>query len=162
MSEKQNTQQPGNLTLSRDTNGAVKEVMEVIKRLEGVYKDETEALHRTDTKTFMSLQQKKLSAAHDYQNVIAQIIARKGELNNLDPALKDRLDKLHAQFSDISKENMKAIERMQRCTEKLGNTIRNAAIRSIQKDRGYSYTETGSIPNTSRKKAVSSGLSETV
>lgn len=163
MSETKKTQeQPGSLKLSRDRNGAINEVMDVIKALSKVYEHETDALRNSDTKTFMALQQNKLAAAHDYQSAMAQMIARKNELNDLDPSMKDRLEKLHDNFSEISKENMKAIERMQRCTEKLGNTIRNAAIQSIQKDRGYSYTENGDIPTTSRRKAVSSGLSETV
>ena len=163
MSETEKTQeQPGSLKLSRDRNGAINEVMDVIKALSKVYEHETDALKKSDTKTFMALQQNKLAAAHDYQSAMAQMIARKDELNDLDPSMKDRLEKLHDNFSQISQENMKAIERMQRCTEKLGNTIRNAAIQSIQKDRGYSYTENGDIPNASRRKAVSSGLSETV
>ena len=148
--------------LSRDTNAAVKDVMDIIKALGKVYNEETEALKKTDTKKFMAMQDKKIAAAHEYQSAMAQMIARKNELKNADPAMKDRLQKLHDNFSDISKENIQAIDRMQRCTERLGNTIRNAAIKTVQHQRGYSYGETGSIPNTSRKKAVSSGLSETV
>ncbi len=149
-------------SLPRDTNVAIKDVMDIIKCLGKVYSEENEALKRSDTKKFMALQEKKLTAAHEYQSAMAQMIARKNELKTADPAMKDRLKKLHSNFSAISEENMRSIERMQRCTERLGNTIRTAAIKSAHNTRGYSYGETGAISNISRKKAVSSGLSETV
>jgi len=149
-------------SLPRDTNVAIKDVMDIIKCLGKVYSEENEALKHADTKRFMALQEKKLAATHDYQSAMAQMIARKNELKTADPAMKDRLKKLHNNFSTISEENMRSIERMQRCTEKLGNTIRSAAIKSAHNTRGYSYGETGAISNISRKKAVSSGLSETV
>ncbi len=158
--EQQQPKQPK--LLSRDTNAAMNDVMDIIKTLGKVYDEETEALKRTDTKTFMAMQERKIAVAHEYQSAMAQMIARKNELKNADPTMKDRLRKLHDNFSAISEENMNAIERMQRCTERLGNTIRNAAIKSAQTQRGYSYSQTGAIPNTSQKKAVSSGLSETV
>mgnify|MGYP003635084595 CR=1 FL=1 len=148
--------------LSRDTNTAIKDVMDTITALGKVYSEETEALKKTDSQKFMDLQSKKIANAHEYQSVMAQMIARKNELKTADPATKDRLKKLHENFAEISQENLRAIERMQRTTERLGNTIRSAAIKAAQHQRGYSYSETGSIPNTSRKKAVSSGLSETV
>lgn len=144
------------------THAAMKDVMDTIKALGNVYREETEALEKSDTKAFMAMQDKKIHAAQEYQTVMAQMVARKNELKTADPAIKDRLDKLHKGFQALSKQNLDAIDRMQRCTERLGNTIRNAAIKSEQTKRGYSYSETGAIPNTSRKKAISSGLSETV
>ncbi len=164
MNMKNNPEQEQQKTkpLPRDTNAAIKDVMDVIKSLGKVYSEENEALKKSDTKKFMALQEKKIAATHEYQSVMAQMISRKNELKTADPAMKDRLKKLHENFSAISEENMRSIERMQRCTERLGNTIRSAAIKTAHHQRGYSYGETGAISNISRRKAVSSGLSETV
>ncbi len=165
MNKKNNTEQQNRKkvkSLPRDINAAIKSVIDIIKQLGEVYSEENKALKQADTKKFMALQEKKISATHEYQTIMAQMIARKNDLNKADPEMKDRLKKLHNNFSTISKENMRSIERMQRCTERLGNTIRSAAVRSAHNTRGYSYGETGAISNISRKKAVSSGLSETV
>lgn len=148
--------------LPRDTNAAIKDVMRTITILDAVFDEETKILKSSDTKAFMALQDRKIAAAQMYETHMQQMIARKKELTTADPALKDRLKAQYEEFSKTSIDNLLAIQRMQRNTDKLGNKIRSAAIKAAQKDRGYSYSETGAIPNASRKKAVSSGHSETV
>lgn len=148
--------------LPKDTNAALRDVMKTIKNLEHVYEEENKALNNTDGKKFLSLQDKKIQAARHYQQNMEEMLARKNELKKADPATKEKLKALYAHFAETSQKNMQAIERMQRCTERLGNTIRSAAIKSAQKQRAYSYGETGAINGTAQRKAVSSGLSETV
>ena len=89
------------------------------------------------------------------------MMARKGELSKADPGLKNNLKALHRDFSELSRKNIEAIERMQRCTERLGNTIRNAAIRDARNQRTFNYEGTGAFSNQAQKKIVSSGISET-
>ena len=149
-------------TLSKDTNTALREVTSTIKKMEQVFVDETKALNEIDSKAFMALQEQKLSIAREYHNDMGQILARKDELKKADPAIKNTLDKMHEKFSEITKNNLKAIERMGRCTERLGDTLRNAAIRSAQKQRSYSYGENGAISSASKRRAISSGISENV
>lgn len=148
--------------LPRDTNAALQGVMSTIKTLEQVYQEENKVLNKMDSKGFIALQDRKLNAARDYQNVMGQILSRKNEIAKADPAVKQRLKDAHAEFSEISRKNLEAIERMQRCTERLGNTIRSAAIKSAQTQRSFSYGENGALSNSTQNKAVSSGLSETV
>jgi hypothetical protein len=148
--------------LPRDTNAAIRDVMETIDVLGKVYAAETQALHKTDTHTFLAIQSKKIEAAHNYEMLMGQMMARKGELSKADPSLKNSLKALHKDFSDLSQKNIEAIERMQRCTERLGNTIRNAAIRDARNQRTFSYEGTGAFSNNAQKRVVSSGLSETV
>ena len=147
--------------LPKDTNAAVRAVLAVTETMSKLFAEETEALINIDNATFLKLQERKLDAAQDYQNVMSQMMARKNELAHADPALKQKLKEMQGEFSEISDKNLDALGRMQRCTEKLGNTIRSAAIKEAQKGRGYSYGEDGSISKVSKKKAVSSGLSET-
>ncbi len=148
--------------LPLDTNAALLEVTHTIKNLGGVYVEETEALNNIDNKRFLELQAKKLIAAREYQNDMGQMLERKDEINKSSSASKNILKEVHEEFQEISRKNMEALERMQKCTEKLGNTLRSAAIRDAHKLNGYSYGDNGAIPNAASKKVVSSGLSETV
>lgn len=148
--------------LSQNTNLALKDVMRSIRALEKVYERENKVLMKMDSKGFMAIQDEKHAVAKNYQNVMTQMLARKDELVKADPKLKQVLKNAYADFSEHSKRNLDAIERMQRSTERLGNTIRNAAIRSAQTQRSYSYSENGALSHSTRNKAVSSGLSETV
>ncbi len=149
-------------TLSRDTNKALGEVATTVRNLGKVYKEEIDALKKYDNNGFMALQDKKLLAAREYQNDMGQIIARKNEIKMASMSAKDRLKKVQIEFAELSSKNLEAIERMKRCTERLGNTIRHAAIRDAQVSSGYGYSENGAISNSAKRKAVSSGLSETV
>ncbi|PCI99708.1 MAG: hypothetical protein COB14_05850 [Alphaproteobacteria bacterium] len=149
-------------TLSKDTNTALREVASTINKMSKVFVEETDALNKTDRNAFIALQEQKLLTAQEYQSDMGQMIGRKNELTSADPAMKERLKKMQADFAEISSKNLEALSRMQRCTEKLGNTIRNAAIHAAQKQNGYSYGENGAISNAAKRKAISSGLSETV
>ena len=146
----------------KDPNSALRDVIDTIKVLSGLYQDETEALVKSDTQTFMSLQPKKLEVAQTYQDRMSFVMAHKNDLHRADNALKNRLKTMQTSFAELSQKNMEAINRMQRCTERLGNSIRSAAIQSAQHQRAFSYGETGAIPNATQKKVVSSGISETV
>ncbi len=149
-------------TLPKDTNAALIEVTNTIKKLGGVYEEETQALNNIDNKRFFALQEKKLLVAREYQNSMGQMLERKNEVSNTSPAMKKKLQEAHEEFKEISRKNMESLARMQRCTERLGNTLRSAAIRDAHKQSGYSYGNNGAISSSSSKKAVSSGLSETV
>ncbi|MBI1300141.1 MAG: hypothetical protein GC137_00645 [Alphaproteobacteria bacterium] len=145
-----------------DTNAALREVVTRMSVLNDVFEEETKALNNIDNDTFIALQDKKLAVAIEYQDCITQIMGRKNEIKRADPALRERLKEMQAKFQDISKRNMEALERMHRCTERVGNTIRNAAVKAANKERGYSYGEDGNIPSSAKKRSVSTGLSETV
>lgn len=145
-----------------DMRTAVVDVIETIRALNTLYSEETDALKRSDSKAFMALQDQKIKSAQEYHNKMAHILAYKEDVKRIDAPLKDRLRQLQNEFQAISKENVAAIERMQRCTERLGNRLRTAAVNSAQQQRSFSYSETGAIPNATQKKVVSSGVSETV
>lgn len=150
-----------NKTLSANIGSAINDTMEAIKDLGNVYAEETAALKKTDTNKFMALQSRKVEAAHNYQDVMTQMISRKNELAKIDPATKERLRKLHSNFVDLSNKNLDALERMKRCTDRLGNTIRNAVVKSARQQQTFSYGESGQISSASRRKAISAGLYET-
>lgn len=150
-----------NQVLPQNTDAALQEVMKTIDALRLVYEEESIALKDMNAHLFLALQDKKIDAARQYQVHMGQMIARKDEIARAAPALRSKLEQAHKDFQDVSTKNMIAIERMQRCTERLGNTIRNAAIRAAQDMRTYNYGENGTITNSTRNKVVSAGLSET-
>lgn len=148
--------------LPRDTNNALREIMKSITTLAKLYDKETDALDSTDTNLFMGLQDEKLVIARTYQSHMAQMLARKEDLRSADPTLKQKLQEMHNAFTATSQKNMEALARMQRCTERLGNTVRLAALRSAQSNRACSYGETGAASGSTQRKAVSAGMNETV
>ncbi len=166
MSNTQTTEQtapaPGQKAhvLSQNPGKAMREVMDAIDALQGIYVDETEALTNADTETFLSLQDRKLTAAHNYQSSIQQMLERKDEMREADPALINTLQGMQKDFSELAKKNAEALQRMNRCMERLGNTIRRAAKEAAQKQRTFSYDSTGAI-NKTEGKGVSTGISET-
>ncbi len=149
-------------TLPKDTNAALLEMTHTIKKLGGIYVEETEALNNIDNDRFLAIQENKLTVAQEYRENMVQMLDRKDEVSKSSPAMKRNLQKIYEEFQEISRKNMESLVRMQKCTESLGNTLRSAAIRDAHKQNGYSYGDNGSISKTSRKKPVSSGLSETV
>lgn len=139
---------------------AMQEMMSTIDALRNIYIRETEALDGADTKTFLSMQDEKLEAARNYQSRIQQMLSRKDEMRKADPSLRRRLQEMQNDFSQLARKNAESLKRMDRCVERLGNTIRRAAKEEARKQRSFSYDATGSMRHTERK-AVSTGLSET-
>lgn len=142
-------------------NDALRDMVKRIETMLAVYDQETEALNATDSKTFLELQDKKIEAVQRYQSGMAQLMAYKEELKAADPALKNQIRDMQVGFAEKAQKNMDALARMKRCTERLGNTLRHAAVASVQQQRTYSYGENGSITGGGLHKPVSSGLSET-
>ena len=153
-------QEMANAMLSKNPNSAMQDMMSRIDELRDIYIRETEVLESTDSSAFLALQEEKLTAAQNYQNGIVQLLERKEEMRKADPALKQKLTDMQQDFSDLAKKNSKALERMKRCTDRLGDTIRKAAKDAVQKQRALNYTEVGHMQNT-EKKSITTGLNET-
>lgn len=137
--------------LHRDPNKAMQQMMESIDQLRNVYEQETEALKTADTNSFLSLQQHKMDSAASYERGINELIARKDEMQAVEPQIKKKLNKMQEDFSELSMRNMDALQRMQRTVERLGGTIRTAAKEAAQKQRVFSYGQNGQIENDERK-----------
>ena len=148
--------------LPGDTMHAIGDVIAAAQCLEDIYCAEIDALQKPDTEAFMSLQSDKIEAAQHYYATMTQMIARKDELETIDSATKEKLYAMHAQFSKTATNNMKAVKRMQRYTGRMGKTLRDAAIRAVQKHNASGYGQDGKMAEQSPRKAISSGLSETV
>lgn len=146
----------------KDMNAALNDAMTSVQKLGTIYTTETNALNTMDQEAFSNIQAKKLDATKTYQDIMASILRHKGDIQKADPAIKEKIRAVYADFKKKSQQNIEALNRMERATQRLGNTLRNAAIREAQKDRKYSYGATGSIPVKANRRAVSSGLSETV
>jgi superfamily II helicase len=146
--------------LSANPKKAVEQAIRNIESLSEIYTRETEALSASDTQAFFALQDEKLSAANLYQKSIEELIQRKEEIKAVDPEIKSKLTAMQDSFAQLTKRNMDALQRMQRTTERLGNTIRRSAKDAAKQKRTFSYGENGQLDNNS-KRGVSMGLSET-
>ena len=146
--------------LSSDPQKAIQEMMETIDRMRNVYELETDALENLDTKAFLSLQNEKLQTTNIYKSGIEDILARKDEMKKIDPAIKKELERMQADFTELSAKNMSALKRMQRTMERLGNTVQKVAKESVKKQRVFSYGESGKLHSDDDKR-VSIGVSET-
>jgi ElaB/YqjD/DUF883 family membrane-anchored ribosome-binding protein len=148
------------LRLSSNPKKAMQEMMDTIDELRAVYQQETQALLASDADGFMAMQDAKLNAARNYQDGIAQMIARKEEMKSVDPVLKSQLRTMQADFSKLADKNMRALHRMQKAMERFGSTLREAARDAVKKERSTGYTANGKML-MDETKSISSGISET-
>ncbi|MBU0800696.1 MAG: flagellar protein FlgN [Alphaproteobacteria bacterium] len=143
--------------LSRDPRKAMEEMMATIDALRTVYVEETDALEKCDTQTFLALQDRKIASANKYQSGIAQILARKDEMRAADPTLRIRLVTMQEDFSNLSARNIEALNRVSRGVKKLGDRIMNSARDAAAKD-AVNYGKKGLL--NKYKGPVSIGVSE--
>lgn len=146
--------------LSQEPNKAMQEMMETIDQVRNVYERETEALDRLDSKMFLAIQDEKLEATNIYKTRIEEILRRKAEMKNVDPRLKQNLATMQANFAELSSRNMNALKKMQKTMTRLGETVQKVAKDSVNKDRAFSYGQSGKLDSHERK-TVSIGVSET-
>lgn len=147
------------LSLSADTEIAAEEMLGTIAAMHRVYTDETQALEAADIQTFMALQDSKIEAASLYHDAMRQMMTRKNELRALNPSLKAKLEAAEKKFSELTQRNLKALERMNRTTERLGETILNAVKKEAQSRNIFTYGENGTTHHA-EKRPVSMGLNE--
>ena len=147
------------IKLARDPNKAMQQMMDIIDHLREVYVAETEALSTMDTNRFVSLQDEKLSKASAYESGIRELVARKDEMKSVDTHLKNKLNKMQEDFADLTQQNLNALERMSRTTERLGKTLYGAAKEAAKRERVFSYGENGRIDHDT-KKQITTGINE--
>ncbi len=143
--------------LPQNPQQAMQEMMETIDALRSIYVEENDALEAVDTEKFMSLQEKKINAARDYQNSVEQIIHRKDEFQNTSPSLHEKLQKMQAEFTEITGKNLKNLDRMQKGLRRLNDRVMHAARRAVQSE-SVNYGATGNINKNER--SVSIGVNE--
>lgn len=153
--------QDQSMSNSAGTREALQQMMGMVEALRETYTLETEAIKRMDARLFMSLQDQKNEQAYAYKRAFISLSGKKDELKNLEPSLKQQLNKMHAEFSELSRANLKAMDRMQRSLERLKKTIHKAARDASQSGRAISYTDTGALPSQSTLN-LSIGLNEQV
>lgn len=150
-----------NAMLNRDPNRAMQDMMDTIDSLRHVYEEETDALLNVDTKAFLALQDEKFRRAKAYQTGVEELLSRKGEMKDVEPELKRKLEKMQKDFAELSHSNMIALDRMQRTMERLNGTIRGAMKEAVKKQRGVSYNQIGRLEDGGTRKTISGSLSET-
>jgi uncharacterized protein YukE len=136
--------------LSSDPNKAMQEMMSTIDTLRSSLVEETKALKDADTQTFMSLQDEKLTVARDYLEGMTQLLARKDELKAADPTLRERLEKMRAEFAETAHENHAALERMRNGMKRLGDRIMETARTAAKKEEQLVYGSTGQMQSGSK------------
>lgn len=149
------------LRLSGNPKKAMQEMMDTIDQLREVYLKETQALLTSDAAGFMALQDTKIAAARNYQQGVVQMVSRKEEMKEVDPALRSQLQHMQADFSKLATKNMKALERMQKAMDRFGGTLREAAREAVKKDRSTSYTANGKMSVDEAKRITAGTISET-
>ena len=136
--------------LSKNPNNAMQEMMETIDRLRFSLIEETTALKDADTQTFLELQDKKIDVARDYLEGMTQLLARKDELKNADPSLKNRLEKMRIEFADTAHENHAALDRMKNGMKRLGERIMESAREAARKEEQLIYGSSGHMQSGSK------------
>lgn len=143
--------------LSNDPNQAMLEMMQALDALRTVYTDENKALTTSDTRRFMDLQERKIEAAQRYHDTAAQVIERREELKAADPALRRKLQDMHADFSILTETNLASIERMNKSVKRLGERVVKSARDAAMRDTS-SYSRKGTLYRNDRP--ISTGVNE--
>ncbi len=143
--------------LSRNPEKAMQEMLDKIDALRSVYVEENDALLHADTMKFISLQDEKLRAAREYKSGTEQIIQRRIEFKDIDPALRQKLTDKHSEFSDLAAVNLEALARMRKSVQRLGDRIMVAARDAAQKS-APNYGASGNLGKKDRR--VSIGINE--
>lgn len=150
-----------NAILSSDPEQAINEIMASIDVLRGIYRDETEALSTSNAQGFLEMQDEKSKATRRYQKSISEILVRREEIKAADPALKDRLTALYAEFTQELEGNQQALSRVKTTTQRLKNSIGKATREAAQKKTALRYGKSGALHSDPRR-ILSTGLIETV
>lgn len=143
------------MTLSHDPALALNEMMMTIDALRQVYVAETAALKASDTKGFLSLQDAKIEAAQKYHDGFTEFMLRKDEMAKTNPEARKLFGRKQQEFSKIAAENLDALGRMNRITDRLGQRIMRAARENAARD-GVAYGSGGDM-NLHRNKVLSTG-----
>ena len=144
--------------LSPDPVRALQDMMLAIDALRAVYMEETKALKTADTKAFFEIQPRKITAAQNYHAGIVEAVARKDELLQVHPQMRSLFRRKQEEFSTIANENLEALDRMRRTTDRLGNRIMQAA-RDAAVRNGVSYGARGNMAGY-KNRPVTMGLNE--
>ena len=155
----QNEQATKAFILSGDPNKAMQQMMDTIDSLREVYREENDALHSSDTKRFLGLQDRKIAIARDYQEGAQQMLERKSDLKGIDMRLKEQLVEMQKDFSGLMTDNIKELNRMRRGVNRLNDKIMSSA-RDTARTKNVNYSQAGSLNINER--AGSLGLSEQV
>lgn len=139
---------------------ALQEAIGHIMALQTIYRKENDVLSRADTNGFLALQNEKLEAAQLYQSSIKGLLTRKDEIKTASASLKNKLQVMQKDFSALTAENLVLVQRMRRCTDRLGETLMNAAREAVRRQRPLNYTADGRFEDNENK-SVSTGINET-
>lgn len=143
--------------LSGDPNKAMQQMMDTIDSLREVYREENDALSHSDTKRFLSLQDRKIEIARNYQDGAQQLLERKSDLKKINLDLKDKLVDMQSEFSGLMSENLKQLDRMRRGVNRLNDKIMTSA-RESARTKNVNYSQGGNLNLNER--SVSIGLNE--
>ncbi|MCK5518269.1 MAG: hypothetical protein KAI61_02545 [Alphaproteobacteria bacterium] len=121
----------------------VQETLIVISAFSNLLVKETKALKKANFKTIKTLQADKKLLAKQYHANITALSARREELQELDLALREKLNKERASFSVILEENLQALDLAQNSTKRLVNRILEAARHAVTEERQTNYSNDG-------------------
>ncbi|MCK5556156.1 MAG: hypothetical protein KAI76_07960, partial [Alphaproteobacteria bacterium] len=121
----------------------VQETLIVISAFSNLLVKETKALKKANFKTIKTLQADKKLLAKQYHANITALSARREELQEIDLALREKLNKERASFSVILEENLQALDLAQNSTKRLVNRILEAARHAVTEERQTNYSNDG-------------------
>lgn len=152
---------PRPIALPGDTKKAAKAMLNIIGDVKDVYARETEALKTYDIQAFQAIQEEKMMTVLRYQSGVQQMQERREEIRANAPEFRMQLEEEHANFTVMLQRNMDAIKRAKSTMARMTDRLRSAAQDAVKKDYATSYGETGSVNDPTKKKPLSTGISET-
>jgi hypothetical protein len=128
-----------------------------LQQLISLYEFENILLQQADSKKFLILQDQKITLSMRYESVMKDLLGAGSELRDLIPApLKNTIQQLRVQMANIADQNLKALDRMQKTTDKMNDLIL-LAVRHAASSPNPAYNASGTLYQ-SMPKTVSVGV----
>ncbi len=136
---------------------STKDLVPLLQQLISLYEFENILLQQADSKKFLILQDQKITLSMRYESVMKDLLGAGSELRDLIPApLKNTIQQLRVQMANIADQNLKALDRMQKTTDKMNDLIL-LAVRHAASSPNPAYNTSGTLYQ-SMPKTVSVGV----
>ncbi len=129
------------LSIATDVTATI----ELIGKFGALLEKETTALNNADYKSVDGLQDEKKTMAKNYQSHIECLHRQRADIINIDLSLREKLISARTRFTDILKNNLKALDLAKTSSRRLVDRILEAARNAATEDRTNAYTSRGKM-----------------
>ncbi len=139
--------------LSGSPEKALLSMLDVMKGLKSIYREESDAVRKRDVQTFLKLQPSKEVYTRDYELLAKEIKARSASIKKADMHLRERLISEQHELTSLAEESICWCLRMADSLKRVQDRLIMAAREAIQKEKS-GYGSSGEMDESGRPVAT--------